>query len=84
MTYNQQAKLELLNAMNCIQTESELKEFRNMLAHYFAQKAEKEIDGMWDKGLINEDTIEQWGKEHMRTPYKYEKIPGDIYPFRTN
>ena len=63
--------MELMNAIGNISTEAELNEFRDMLAHYFAQKAQKAIDAMWDAGQINEDTIKQWGEEHMRTPYKY-------------
>ena len=69
MSYSQQAQLEFMNAINSINSESELNEFRNMLARYFAQKA---IDALWDKGVINSDTIEEWGEEHMRTPYHYE------------
>ena len=42
------------------------------LARYFADKAQKAIDALWDEGVINEKTIEEWGKEHMRTPYHYE------------
>lgn len=38
---------------------------KNLDARYFANKAQKAIDEMWDQGLINSDTIEQWGKEHM-------------------
>lgn len=30
------------------------------------------IDAIWDNGAINEQTIEAWGNEHMRTPYRYE------------
>ena len=33
---------------------------------------QKAIDKLWDEGVINEETIEQWGEEHMRTPYGYE------------
>ena len=73
MSYSQLAQLELMNAINSISSESELNEFRNMLARYFAQKAQKAIDTLWDEGVINSDTIEEWGKEHMRTPYSYEK-----------
>ena len=40
-------------------------------AFSFAAKAQKEIDALWDNGTINEDTINQWGAEHMRTPYRY-------------
>lgn len=66
------AQQELMNALNSISTEEELSEFKNLLAHYFAQKAQKAIDALWDEGVINEQTIQQWGAEHMRTPYGYE------------
>lgn len=69
MSYSQMAQLELLNALNSIKSEAELNEFKNLLAHYFAQKAQKSINSLWDEGVINEQTIEQWGSEHMRTPY---------------
>ena len=72
MSYSQIAQLELHDALNNINSEAELNEFKNVLAHYFAQKAQKAIDALWDEGVINEETIEQWGKEHMRTPYGYE------------
>lgn len=72
MSYSQMAQLELLNAVRQINSEAELNEFKNLLAHYFAQKAQKAIDELWDKGEINEQTIEKWGAEHMRTPYAYE------------
>ena len=71
MSYSQMAQLELMNALNCITSGAELKEFRNLVANYFAQKAQKAIDALWDNGTINENTIEQWGAEHMRTPYHY-------------
>ena len=72
MSYNQIAQLEFMNAINSINSEIELNEFRDMLAQYFAKKAQKAIDALWDQGAINNDTIEEWGKEHMRTPYQYE------------
>ena len=71
MSYTQQAQLELLNALNSIQTEAEFNEFRNLMANFFAQKAGRAIDALWDNGTINEQTVEEWGKEHMRTPYRY-------------
>ncbi|MBQ9666547.1 MAG: hypothetical protein IJV33_08745 [Bacteroidaceae bacterium] len=71
MSYRQMAQLELLNALNSINSEVELVEFKNLVANYFAQKAQKAIDALWDNGSINEEIIEQWGAEHMRTPYRY-------------
>ena len=36
------------------------------------KKAQQGIDALWDEGIINKETIEAWGEEHMRTPYRYE------------
>ena len=71
MSYAQLAQLELLNALKNINSEAELNEFKDLVAHFFAEKAQKAIDALWDEGVINEETIEQWGEEHMRTPYRY-------------
>lgn len=71
MSYREIAQLELMNALNSINSEAELNEFKDWVAHFFAQKAQKAIDALWDEGIINEETINQWGAEHMRTPYRY-------------
>ena len=71
MSYAQMAQLEVLNAVRGISSEVELKEFRDLIAHYFAQKAQTAIDAMWNNGQINSQTIQAWGNEHMRTPYRH-------------
>ena len=71
MSYMQMAQLDVLNLVKGIQTEGDYMDFRNMLARYFADKAQKQIDALWENGTINEQTIEQWGNERMRTPYRY-------------
>ena len=72
MSYSQIAQMELMNAINSIKSEAELNEFKDMLARYFASKAQKAIDALWNDGVINNNTIEEWGEEHMRTPFHYE------------
>ena len=71
MSYNELAKLEVLSAIKRIDTANELNEFKNIIARFFAEKAQKAIDAMWENGTINESTIEAWGEEHMRTPYRH-------------
>lgn len=71
MSYSQIAQLELLNALKSIQSEADLNESKDLVAHFFAAKAQKEIDTLWDNGIINEEIINKWGSEHMRTPYRY-------------
>lgn len=71
MSYQEMAKLDVLNAVRSIKTDADYMEFRNLLARYFADKAQKEIDAMWDSGKISDHTIEKWGNTKMRTPYRY-------------
>ena len=64
-----QAKMNLLRVVDRIQTVEEIQALQQVLANYYAQKVDEEMDRLWDNGTINEQVIEQWGKEHMRTPY---------------
>lgn len=63
------AQLEILNLMSYVESESTLNEIRDMLSRYFAEKAQKEIDKLWEAGTINDSVVEGWKNEHMRTPY---------------
>lgn len=60
------AQLEILDLISYVENEDTLIEIRDMLSRYFAQKAEKEIDKLWDEGVINDTVIENWKTEHMR------------------
>lgn len=71
MSYEQQAKLEVLSAVNGIHSLTELNEFKDVIARYFAEKAQRAIDALCDEGKITQETIKEWGEEHMRTPYRY-------------
>lgn len=71
MSYEQQAKLEVLNAVNGINSLAELNEFKDVIARYFADKAQRAIDALCTDGTITQDVIQAWGEEHMRTPYRH-------------
>lgn len=64
------AQLKLLQMMSHIRTDEELDELQKFLSDYFAKRVDLEMDKLWEQGIINEQTIEQWSKEHMCTPYK--------------
>ena len=63
------AQLEILDLMSYVESESTLNEIRDMLSRYFAEKAQKEIDKLWEAGTINDAVVEGWKNEHIRTPY---------------
>lgn len=60
----------MLEMTSRVRSESEMDDIRRMLANYFAQRAEDEIDKLWDEGVLNDEVMEQWKTEHMRTPYR--------------
>ncbi len=57
MSYLQMAQLDVLNVLQGIKSEADYVDFRNMLARYFADKAQKQIDALWDNGTITEQTV---------------------------
>jgi len=63
------AQLEILDLMSYVESEDTLNEIRDMLSRYFAEKAQKEIDKLWEAGTINDAVVEGWKNEHMRAPY---------------
>ena len=61
-------QLELLKLFNYNLNQKQLLEVKDLLAKYFADKATREMDKLWEeKGLTNE-TMDSWLNEHMRTP----------------
>lgn len=60
----------ILRMMSLVKSEEIYNELADVISNFFAKKADEELDKLWDEGLINEETIKQWGSEHMRTPYK--------------
>ena len=44
-----------------------MEELRQLLASYYAEKAQKEADRLWDEGVLDGEAIEQILNEHLRT-----------------
>ncbi len=64
------AQMRILHMMSFIKTPKELDNLEDAIARYFADKVDAGMDALCDSGAVTLDTIEEWGKEHLRTPYK--------------
>lgn len=64
------AQLELLHVMSNIRTEEELRELKQVLSEFFARRAQKGLDELWEKGIIDESKLEEWRTAHFRTSYE--------------
>lgn len=64
------AQIEILNAMASLKSEEDLRELKQAISNFFAERADREMERLWEEGVINEEVIEGWKNEHMRTPYR--------------
>ncbi len=69
-TYAELAQIELWQAASCIQSEEDYNEMKRVLSLFFAQLAQREIDKLWDEGILDQAKLDELRKQHLRTPYK--------------
>jgi hypothetical protein len=63
-------QLELLKLFSYELTDQELLDIKDLLAHYFAQKATQEMDIFWETHNLTDEIVDEWLNEHHRIPYK--------------
>lgn len=62
-------QIELLEVFKYELSEEQIKEIRNLLVEYFAEKVTSGMDKLFEENNWGEEKIEEWSKEHMRTKY---------------
>lgn len=65
-----EAQLELLRMISAFNTPEAVTDLKQALSNYFAQKAEEEIDKLWEEGTLTEVKVENFRTLHERTAYK--------------
>ena len=70
MTYSQLAQLELMNAAANVNSQEDLDALRLTISLFFAEKAQKAIDQMWEDGTFDQAKLDELRGQHLRTPYK--------------
>ena len=64
------AQMRILQMMSFFKLPEQLANLENAISQYFAKKADEGLDMLCENGTITLDTIEKWGKEHMRISRK--------------
>lgn len=70
MSYSQIAQLELMNAAANVTSQDDLDALRLTLSLFFAERAQRAIDKMWDEGTFDQSKLDELRSQHLRTPYK--------------
>jgi len=63
-------QLELLKVFSFDLSEEQLKEIKELLSNYFADKITNQMDQLFEENNWGPEQIEKWSNEHMRTKYK--------------
>ena len=63
-------QLELLKVFSYELPEEQLLEIRQLLAKFFAEKVDEEMDQLWTERGWTEDTMREWANEHLRSAKK--------------
>lgn len=64
-----QAQLQILDMLSFIKTPEALQDLNKVISDYFVQKADAELDRMWNERTLDEERIESFRHLHERTPY---------------
>jgi hypothetical protein len=67
-TFNQ-AQLQLLDMMSFVKTPEALDDLNKVISDYFVQKADAEMNKMWEEGSLSDERLESFRHLHERTPY---------------
>ncbi|MBR1499732.1 MAG: dephospho-CoA kinase [Bacteroidaceae bacterium] len=62
-------QLHILEMLNRCNTEESLEALKKALFDFYSKEVSAEADRLWESGVISDEKIEEWGKQHMRTPY---------------
>ena len=65
-----EAQLEVLRMMSVFNTPEAVKDLKQSISNYFAQKADEEIERLWDEGILTDAKVESFRTLHERTAYK--------------
>jgi hypothetical protein len=63
-------QMDMLRLFKNPMRQQDYNEIRTLAVKLLAQNIDEEMDELEKQKGWNQDTYEQWGKEHLRTPYK--------------
>ena len=64
------AQGEILNMMSFLKDENTFVMLKKVISDFFAQKADEELNRLWENGSLDNDKIENFRNLHQRTAYR--------------
>ena len=78
MSYTEMAQLELMNAAANVTSQEDLDALRLTLSLFFAERAQKAIDKMWDEGTLDQKKLDELRARAVTIRYGWTFWRGNI------
>ena len=66
-----ESQMMILESFAGAQDEQELNALMDVLRNFYAMRLEKEMERLWDNGMLDQPALDKLRGEHLRTPYRY-------------
>lgn len=60
----------ILESFASAKSQEEMDELMDMLRNFYAMKLDKELERLWDEGILNQEKLDELKDQHLRTPYR--------------
>lgn len=64
------AQIMILESFASAKSQEEMDELMDMLRNFYAMKLDKELERLWDEGILNQEKLDELKNQHLRTPYR--------------
>ena len=64
------AQIMILESFASAKSQEEMDELMDMLRNFYAIKLDKELERLWDEGILNQEKLDELKDQHLRTPYR--------------
>ena len=62
-------QIMILESFASAKSQEEMNELMDLLRDYYAKKLDKELERLWDEGILNQERLDELKDQHLRTPY---------------
>lgn len=64
------AQIMILESFASVKSQEEIDDLMDMLRNFYAKRLDKELDRLWDEGILNQEKLDELRNQHLRTPYR--------------
>ena len=64
------AQRMIIESFSASRDEEELNDLMDLLRTFYATRLKREMQRLWDNGVLDQAALDGLSQEHLRTPYK--------------